>query len=102
MVTPPSFVVPLGIDVSNLVRPNLCEVDDEYWAAAQELHGRDDCKTVLTGNAVAELLGTVLLPLARFLLLTPVGEQPSSSLIFQWPSTCARSGRGNVLVDVGS
>ena len=41
---------------------------------------------VITGNAVAEILGLILLPLCIFLDIFFVLEQPLSSLLFQWPT----------------
>lgn len=41
---------------------------------------------VVTGNAVAELVGTVLIPLMTFLDLEWVLENPQSSLFFNWPT----------------
>lgn len=41
--------------------------------------------TVVTGNAVAELVAILLLPLLMFLDLEWCIEQPLSSLFFSWP-----------------
>ena len=49
------------------------------------LTGYAGCMTVLTGNAVAELVSVWLLPLVEFLEMQWVIEQPFSSLFFAWP-----------------
>lgn len=55
----------------------------------QELWGNGACKSVVCGNAQAELLARVLIPLALWLLLVPGFEQPQSSMLPQWPSLSA-------------
>lgn len=49
------------------------------------LTGYAGCMTVLTGNAVAELVSVWLLPLVEYLELEWIVEQPVSSLFFSWP-----------------
>jgi len=43
-------------------------------------------KSVITGNAKAEVVGVVLVPLALWLGLEPGLEQPQNSLMYSWPS----------------
>ena len=66
------------------------------------LTGYAGCMTVLTGNAVAELISTWLLPLVEFLELQWVLEQPVSSLFFlgrSWfPFSRAQSAQGRWLI----
>jgi len=52
----------------------------------QVITGYCGSKVVLTGNAVAEIVGTILIPLCDFLGIYFVLENPFSSVIFKWPS----------------
>ena len=59
-----------------------------FWMdnfACKVLTGYCGSKTVVTGNAVAEFVAMVLLPLLFWLDITWVLEQPLSSLFFEWP-----------------
>ncbi len=63
----------------------------KFWSTQESLQskvlwGNPAVKSVLTGNATAEVCFTVLIPIATWLGLLVAGEQPSSSLLFQWPS----------------
>ena len=53
--------------------------------AVKVITGYCGSKTVVTGNAVAELIAMVLLPLLFWLDIKWVLEQPLSSLFFEWP-----------------
>ena len=52
----------------------------------QVITGYCGSKVVLTGNAVAEIVGTILIPLCDFLGVHFVLENSFSSVIFTWPS----------------
>lgn len=41
--------------------------------------------SVIAGNAKAEVVSTVVLPLAIWLGLQPAMEQPGSSVLWMWP-----------------
>ena len=61
-----------------------------YLSRGSTLHGLvltgyAGCMSVLTGNAMAELVSTWLLPLVDLLELQWVLEQPLSSLLGSWP-----------------
>ena len=56
---------------------------------AQELSGNPSVKSVICGNATAEVASTVVIPLGVWLGLQPACEQPGSSLMFQWPGFLA-------------
>ena len=57
-----------------------------YGSSAQALHGAPWCHAVICGNALVESIATVILPLALWLGLLPVIEQPQGSLMWEWPS----------------
>ena len=48
------------------------------------LTGAPFVKSVITGNAKAEVIGVVILPLAIWLGLEPGFEQPQGSLMYRW------------------
>ena len=52
--------------------------------SAQVLTGAPWCLSVITANAKVECIARVLLPLAIWLGLRPVLEQPQGSLMWEW------------------
>ena len=57
---------------------------------AQEIWGNGACRSVVAGNAQAQVVSDIVFPLAEWLLLTIAGETPQNSLLPQWPSIWAK------------
>ena len=52
----------------------------------KDIAGDPSSLPVLFGNGMAEAIGSCLLPFAQYCGLQPCGEQPGSSVLWQWPS----------------
>ena len=77
------FLLSFSLSVDDVYKWGL---DKDVPVSAQALTGYSGCPAVVAGNAVAELLGTLIIPLIIWLGLFWVLENPTSSLLFKWES----------------